>query len=330
MTDLLSKEDFRDLFSRVDECEEYNYTLPTSTLYALLQENAQRRETAEKPFAYARRLVRIADGGVEQWKITQTEAENTEGTIYRNEVEPLYKAPPLTSAERERLAAYDRAAKEPVAWTDEQELRDVNRDGCGYLFTVNPITPNADMRRVIQLFTAPPLPVVPDEVSWLEAMPVANCLEVEIRNLIDDPTANNAVHLVRSVMEEYRAAMLAVAPQPPAQSNRIVPILPVRDEYGFWRHPNRIETPFDEGGASTRTYEAWFAERGMAVDFTYMNQVFCEDCCYGENVDNPVLHWNPESPYGDGWILTAIFDTEEGPCAEWVRYKSPDGDKGIE
>ncbi|UFT95022.1 hypothetical protein [Pectobacterium carotovorum] len=110
-------------------------------------------------------------------------------------------------------------------------------------------------------------------------------------------------------------------------TDRIVPVLPVRDEYGFWRHPNRIETPFDEGGASTRIYEAWFAERGMAVDFTYMNQVFCDDCVYGENIEHPALHWNPESPYGDGWLLTAIFDTEEGPCAEWVRYRSSDSDK---
>ncbi|MCA5919280.1 hypothetical protein LES60_06665 [Pectobacterium brasiliense] len=64
---------------------------------------------------------------------------------------------------RTKLDAYDRAAKEPVAWTDKQELRDLEKDGCAYLFTVNPITPNADMRRVIPLFTAPPLPVVPDE-----------------------------------------------------------------------------------------------------------------------------------------------------------------------
>ncbi|QJY63193.1 DUF550 domain-containing protein [Salmonella enterica] len=41
---------------------------------------------------------------------------------------------------------------EPVAWTDEQELRDVEKDGLGYLFTVNPITPNADHRRVILLY----------------------------------------------------------------------------------------------------------------------------------------------------------------------------------
>ncbi|ECR2648602.1 hypothetical protein F1J77_01610 [Salmonella enterica subsp. enterica] len=48
---------------------------------------------------------------------------------------------------------------EPVAWTDEQELRDVEKDGFGYLFTVNPITPHADPRRVIKLFAVPPVPV---------------------------------------------------------------------------------------------------------------------------------------------------------------------------
>ncbi|MDT3550206.1 hypothetical protein ROM22_18475 [Cronobacter sakazakii] len=59
------------------------------------------------------------------------------------------------------LALRERA--EPVAWTDEQELRDVNKHGCGYLFTVNPITPNADPRRVIKLYAEPPAPVVPDD-----------------------------------------------------------------------------------------------------------------------------------------------------------------------
>ena len=53
---------------------------------------------------------------------------------------------------------------EAVAWTDEQELRDVEKFGCAYLFTVNPITPNADPRRVIKLYTAPPTPVVPEEM----------------------------------------------------------------------------------------------------------------------------------------------------------------------
>ncbi|HHR1223137.1 TPA: DUF550 domain-containing protein [Klebsiella pneumoniae] len=40
----------------------------------------------------------------------------------------------------------------PVGWTDEAELRDVEKDGCGYLFKANPITPHADPRRVIPLY----------------------------------------------------------------------------------------------------------------------------------------------------------------------------------
>ncbi|MCW8152728.1 DUF550 domain-containing protein [Enterobacter hormaechei] len=61
---------------------------------------------------------------------------------------------------------------DPVAWTDEQELRDVEKYGCGYLFTAYPITPHADPRRVIKLYTIPSAPVVPDECP------------VEIRDLL--------------------------------------------------------------------------------------------------------------------------------------------------
>ncbi|KRF62886.1 hypothetical protein AO825_08475 [Pectobacterium brasiliense] len=69
---------------------------------------------------------------------------------------------PVLSVEEVKLMAGEllqrrEAAENPVAWTDAQELRDVERRGCGYLFTVNPITPNADMRRVIPLFKQPPL-----------------------------------------------------------------------------------------------------------------------------------------------------------------------------
>ncbi|HDG1723123.1 TPA: hypothetical protein PFE21_004474 [Kluyvera ascorbata] len=55
-----------------------------------------------------------------------------------------------------RIAELEKAASEPVAWTDEAELRDVEKDGCGYLFKANPITPHADPRRVIKLYTVSP------------------------------------------------------------------------------------------------------------------------------------------------------------------------------
>ncbi|WP_411371610.1 hypothetical protein [Klebsiella pneumoniae] len=64
---------------------------------------------------------------------------------------------------RQSLAAMD---SEPLAWTDEQELRDVNRGGCGYLFTVNPVPPHADERRIILLYRhAQPAQVVPEEAT---------------------------------------------------------------------------------------------------------------------------------------------------------------------
>lgn len=49
---------------------------------------------------------------------------------------------------------------EPIGWTDAEELRSVEKDGCGYLFKANPISPNADPRRVIKLYRhAPPASV---------------------------------------------------------------------------------------------------------------------------------------------------------------------------
>ena len=58
-----------------------------------------------------------------------------------------------------RLAEIALAAltAEPAGWTDEEELRDVDRGGCGYgyLFTCKPVTPHADERRVIKLYRLP-------------------------------------------------------------------------------------------------------------------------------------------------------------------------------
>ncbi|WP_346808180.1 hypothetical protein MX657_09250 [Enterobacter chuandaensis] len=63
----------------------------------------------------------------------------------------------LKETEAKLEAAEKRIAElteKPVGWTDEQELRDVEKLGCGYLFNANPITPHADTRRVILLYAA--------------------------------------------------------------------------------------------------------------------------------------------------------------------------------
>ncbi|HCQ8243753.1 TPA: hypothetical protein OMD51_005029 [Klebsiella pneumoniae] len=54
--------------------------------------------------------------------------------------------------EIDELQERRKADSEPVGWTDEAELRDVEKSGCGYLFKAAPITPHADPRRVILLY----------------------------------------------------------------------------------------------------------------------------------------------------------------------------------
>ncbi|HBQ2955262.1 TPA: hypothetical protein QIX47_003786 [Klebsiella pneumoniae subsp. ozaenae] len=58
-----------------------------------------------------------------------------------------------------------KADSEPVAWTDEEELRDVNVAGIGYLFGIDrEANKFADPRRQIMLYRhSQPAPVVPEE-----------------------------------------------------------------------------------------------------------------------------------------------------------------------
>ncbi|EKS6393957.1 hypothetical protein NM551_004001 [Enterobacter hormaechei] len=87
---------------------------------------------------------------------------------------------------------------DPVAWTDEQELRDVEKYGCGYLFTANPITPNADPHRVIKLYTASPAPILPEEMP--------KCLAGQIVSLLAHNIGDKL--LEQKIWNACRAAML--------------------------------------------------------------------------------------------------------------------------
>lgn len=92
--------------------------------------------------------------------------EQAANTFTDEQLESLaYGNNPQSNVYRE-LLAYRKASKETVAWTDEVELRSVEKDGCGYLFKANPITPHADPRRVIMLYAAPPLQAVTVPNGW--------------------------------------------------------------------------------------------------------------------------------------------------------------------
>lgn len=92
----------------------------------------------------------------------------TKSTITRERAQQIFlgNGPEPSASEERELARMALAAmdSEPVAWTDEEELRDVRRVGFGEMFSVEPITPDADMCRVIPLYRhAQPAPVVPAE-----------------------------------------------------------------------------------------------------------------------------------------------------------------------
>lgn len=87
---------------------------------------------------------------------------------------------------------------DPVAWTDEQELLDVEKYGCGYLFTANPITPNADPHRVIKLYTASPAPMLPEEMPKGLAGQIVSLLAHNIGDKL----------LAQKIWNACRAAML--------------------------------------------------------------------------------------------------------------------------
>ncbi|MFW2594477.1 hypothetical protein ACN5FX_10505 [Klebsiella pneumoniae] len=134
--------------------------------------------------------------------------------LLMDDCEGLENCTVIKELARMALAAMD---SEPVAWTDEQELRDVEKDGCGYLFKANPITPNADPRRVILLYR--------------HAQPVPECEPVKRVNadqmyVMVPAKANIAMiraggKAAREYMEQYGGnspqviyqAMLAAAPQ---------------------------------------------------------------------------------------------------------------------
>ncbi|EOI8157898.1 DUF551 domain-containing protein [Escherichia coli] len=124
---------------------------------------------------------------------------------------------------------------EPVGWTDEAELRDVEKDGCGYLFKANPISPHADPRRVIKLYRhAQPAPVVPDDVSIFEAA-IEECKTCDS---IDEHAWNHGVLAVIAKYESCRAAMLAAAPKSPGSEPATVPgkWIPVSERMPPSRH----------------------------------------------------------------------------------------------
>ncbi|MFP9227563.1 substrate-binding domain-containing protein [Pectobacterium cacticida] len=192
MTDLLSKERLRKLKGWT-WCDTDTAPMTDAERDSLIEELLQRREAAERPVAEIRCMEdmslcveNVSDGfglgrhkvfaeppltSAERERLAKLEAkvvhyESTErarksfdqtADIIKRADEAERKAEELES----RLAAYDRAAKAPVATVDIQSGRpDGQKFALVYSSAMHALPDD-----VYYLFTAPPLPVVPDEID---------------------------------------------------------------------------------------------------------------------------------------------------------------------
>ncbi|MEL4885690.1 hypothetical protein N6P31_01170 [Pectobacterium betavasculorum] len=237
-----------------------------SALVDLVNETSARREAAEKPFMYAisddigeahfdEYCVSATASELDSTVDALNDSEDVDGPNYS--VVALYRVPPLTSAKRERLnellqehddrvdlifrkerlrielydanerlAAYDRASKEPVSQYQcgvyNEENGETDWYDCDKGFYEQYA---ADRRRI--LYAAPPLPVVPNDVmpgglAYSSASPkfegndgdkvVGYCCFIsgETRSVTSQ---EQAYADARSVVNACRAAMSSTIPE---------------------------------------------------------------------------------------------------------------------
>jgi len=103
------------------------------------------------------------------------------------------------------------------------------------------------------------------------------------------------------------------------------PMEPARDREGLWLHPDWPD--LDEG--EDAACEAWLE----LIGYESTSDLLADDDrdqsrdvkARWEAGDNDYLAWEPEPPAGEGWFLAAVFDTEDGPVATWLRQKPAAG-----
>lgn len=77
----------------------------------------------------------------------------------------------------------------------------------------------------------------------------------------------------------------------------------VRDEYGYWWHPELPE--FDEGDEERS--KAWVKEQGLSWVAVHMEyEVDTDTDPYFNDGGPDCSHWTPNRPDGEGWFVLAI------------------------
>lgn len=200
----------------------------------------------------------------------------------------------------EHLAALAAMDNEPVAWTDEEELRDVNVAGIGYLFGIDrEANKFADPRRQIMLYRhAQPGPVVPDDTKLRELFDswFASDCSFDL-----SPEASEADNIAWResywyVWKRCRAAMLQAGNSP------VIPdgyrLQPISEYEAMCATVNSDEWPQRWIPVSERMPEdrtqviLWDAEIGEVTSGHYSHKTHTFYHC-GDAIQNEITHWMP-------------------------------------
>ena len=91
-----------------------------------------------------------------------------------------------------------------------------------------------------------------------------------------------------------------------------------RDKDGMWLHPG---LPWEEVGEDVAQCMARLGYEPLLQSLESDAPTEIQER-YFESNDPNCSYWIPTTPTGEGWFLAAIFDTEDGPVALWIRPKS--------
>ncbi|WP_116827357.1 hypothetical protein [Pseudomonas syringae] len=86
-----------------------------------------------------------------------------------------------------------------------------------------------------------------------------------------------------------------------------------RDEGGYWYHPGIPD--LDEDHAA---YKAWLDGQQLEVVGWHMDSDLESPPYWDEGAAN-CLGCEPEAHSEPDWFLLGIFDTDDGPYAQWTR-----------
>ncbi|UKS45632.1 DUF551 domain-containing protein [Klebsiella michiganensis] len=188
----------------------------------------------------------------------------TNNQLTRERLQEIAEDGFLKHGESKELARIALAAmeSEPVAWTDEEELRDVNDAGIGYLFGIDrEANKFADPRRQIMHYRHAQQPVVPEEATSDSIEILASARRRDHAVFQWDEGQRNAA---ADSWNACRAAILAAAPQSPGSEPATVPgkWIPVSE-----RMPETDGNYWGWWSESKRQGPVWFIKSELQAQF---------------------------------------------------------------